>query len=264
MEEIFIQEGKDVEDAISKALTKLNVSRDEIEYEVLDEGNKGILNFIGIKPAKIKVQLINRKSGSEIVKIAQNIIEKMGLKSKSMSHKKEGNVFFVDIEMEEQKDILIGKNGDTMGALQHIISRIINSNNDDERIQVVVDVNGYRKEKDRELINNASIIAEKVKRTGKEIMMNPLHPPDRKVVYSALNKDPDIRTYTVGSGIYKNIVVASAKKSKREDDKKVRFKKEFKRPKGNELRRAKIQRYRRTNGKYRRTETRKTTEKSEG
>ena len=47
--------GRNVDDAIKTSLEELNVTRDKVDVEVLDEGKKGVFNFIGSKPARIKV-----------------------------------------------------------------------------------------------------------------------------------------------------------------------------------------------------------------
>ena len=62
--------GKNVEDATSKALDELKVTRDKVEVETLDEGSKGFLNIIGVKPAKIRVT-VKRDSLKEAEKIGR-------------------------------------------------------------------------------------------------------------------------------------------------------------------------------------------------
>ena len=49
--------GKTVSEALQNALRELNLTEDKVEYEVLDDGSKGFLNFIGSKPARIIVKV---------------------------------------------------------------------------------------------------------------------------------------------------------------------------------------------------------------
>ncbi len=57
-------------------------------------------------------------------------------------------------------------------------------------------------------IAKANDLARKVKETGNEIVLDPLHPSDRRVVHMALSKDRQVKTYTVGEGPYRNIIIA--------------------------------------------------------
>ena len=68
--------GKTVEEALKNALMKLNVERDKVEVEVLDEGNKGFLNFIGVRPAKVRVK-VKRDYINEARIFLKNVLEKI-------------------------------------------------------------------------------------------------------------------------------------------------------------------------------------------
>ena len=63
---IIEEQGKTVDDAINKALDQLQVSRDQVSIEILDEGSRGIFGFMGTKPAKVKISLNHEATYSTI------------------------------------------------------------------------------------------------------------------------------------------------------------------------------------------------------
>lgn len=103
--------------------------------------------------------------------------------------------------------LLIGKRGQTLVALQHVVGRLV-SKEFGITGRVTVDVGGYRQRRETQLVEKARALAEKVRVTGREINLEPLHAPDRRVVHMALAGMRGVRTYTVGQGLHRNIVIA--------------------------------------------------------
>lgn len=113
----------------------------------------------------------------------------------------------VTITTDGMDGLLIGKRGQTLVALQHVIGRLV-SKEFGISGRVTVDVGGYRQRRETQLIDKARALAEKVRITGREINLEPLHAPDRRVVHMALAGMRGVRTYTVGQGLHRNVVIA--------------------------------------------------------
>lgn len=231
--EVIIEQGKTVDEAVEKALERLDAKRDDVECKVIQSGKKGILGFIGSRSAIVKVSLKKKKkrksilketkyqyekrteakeiSGNDIRDIISTVLVSMGF-DPTITYKIKHGVYFFDIDVEDKFDgLLIGRRGKTLGALQHIVNRLIHAeqnNSYGSNVQIVLDISGYRKRRDDMLISKAKNLARKVKKTGNEVVLDPLHPSDRRVVHTALNKDPKVKTYTVGKGPYRNIIIA--------------------------------------------------------
>jgi len=120
---------------------------------------------------------------------------------------KRGGDFYVNIGTVDSDGLLIGKRGETLHALEHLVNRIVHKDQS-ERGRITVDVSGYRTRRDDQLKSQAQGMARKVKETGREISTDPLYSPDRRVIHLALADESDIRTYTIGDGLYKSVVVA--------------------------------------------------------
>jgi spoIIIJ-associated protein len=91
---------------------------------------------------------------------------------------------------------LIGRQGSTLGDLQYLLNRIVHRG-DDSTPRIVLDVGGYRRQAREQLIKRAREGAEKVRRWGDVIELEPMNAYDRRIVHQALKEDPDIETHSV-------------------------------------------------------------------
>ena len=118
-------------------------------------------------------------------------------------------VFHLDTQ---KQGLLIGKHGKTLNALQYLaqvyIHRIAAN-----KLSVVVNVGDYREKRQAILERLANRTAEKVKRTGRPVFLEPMPAFERKQIHSALSKDAQIQTHSEGDEPYRYLVVEPAKKN---------------------------------------------------
>ncbi|WP_294184953.1 RNA-binding cell elongation regulator Jag/EloR [uncultured Clostridium sp.] len=196
--------GKTVEEALKNALLKLNVERDKVEVEVLDEGNKGFLNFIGVRPAKVRVK-VKRDYINEARIFLKNVLEKIRVNAE-IKIKEENNVIKIYLTGSDM-GILIGYRGETLDAIQYLLSLVINKNHDMEYKRVILDTENYRAKREETLRRLARKVAEKVKRTGRVVKLEPMNPYERRVIHSALQNDLYVNTYSEGQEPFRRVVV---------------------------------------------------------
>lgn len=91
---------------------------------------------------------------------------------------------------------LIGRQGQTLSEIQYITNRLI-FRLDPEAPKVTLDVADYRAQAREALVTKAKEAAEKVRRWGDVVEMEPLNAFDRRVIHNALKDDPDIITQSV-------------------------------------------------------------------
>jgi len=91
---------------------------------------------------------------------------------------------------------LIGRQGQTLSDLQYITNRLL-FQEDQNAPKVMVDVGGYRTQAREALVKKAKDAAEKVRRWGDVVELEPLSAFDRRIVHQALKDDPDIETHSV-------------------------------------------------------------------
>ncbi|KAA8663481.1 RNA-binding cell elongation regulator Jag/EloR [Clostridium sp. HV4-5-A1G] len=196
--------GKTVEEALKNALQELKVEKDKVEVEVLDEGNKGFLNFIGVRPAKIKVK-VKRDYIYEAKVFLKSILDKMKVEAE-IKIKEENNVIKIYLTGSDM-GILIGYRGETLDAIQYLLSLVINKNHEMEYKRVILDTENYRAKREETLRRLARRVAEKVRRTGRIVKLEPMNPYERRVIHSALQNDFYVNTYSEGQEPFRRVVV---------------------------------------------------------
>ncbi|MFQ3549289.1 MAG: RNA-binding cell elongation regulator Jag/EloR [Armatimonadota bacterium] len=237
MEPIVVT-GRTNEEAVELAAKELGVSIDAVEYEVIQQGNKGFLGLgqiptqikawvkEGIEPKKSMEQegesgvsmnsdsysdsydkYAENESFSEIVtNLLSDIIEKMGIDARI--EVKSDNDEEIEIEIKgEDVAILIGKRGQTLDALQYLLA-IAGNKSVQGRKRVLLDAEGYREKHRKTLESMAIEYAKEVKLMGKEAVLDPQSPRDRRIIHMALANDPDVYTYSEGEGDERHVVIS--------------------------------------------------------
>ncbi len=196
------EEGKTYEEAVEKALINLGIEPEQADIKILEEGSRGVFN-IGGRPWRVQVSLAWDEGAAK--RVVWELLSKMGIEGTVGVEERDG-IYFVNISTSGSDGLLIGKYGRTLDALQHLVARMVNQLR--PRTKVVVDVGQYKERQHEMLRKKAFGVAEKVKGTQKEIAMEPLRSSERRVVHLALADDPGVRTYTVGEGNERSVVVA--------------------------------------------------------
>lgn len=107
----------------------------------------------------------------------------------------------------EGADVFLRKNGEPLDALQVIVNTAFRREDRGER-HYVVDVQGFRKEQDEELRNEARTLAAKVQASGEDEEMGPLNPYARRIVHMAVAENPAVTTESFGEDLMKTVVIS--------------------------------------------------------
>jgi spoIIIJ-associated protein len=111
--------------------------------------------------------------------------------------------------------LLIGRRGQTLDAIEYLINRIVGRDDSAAVARVTVDVERYRERRAEYLTGLAVRVADKVKKTGRPVALNPMSPRDRRVVHMTLQSDARVSTQSHGDGHYRKLVIAPAEHSRR-------------------------------------------------
>lgn len=103
--------------------------------------------------------------------------------------------------------VVIGRQGQTLGALQYLVTLVVNKRVG-RRVRLVVDAEGYRTRREEALKETACNWAQQVKETGQECVLDPMSAFDRRIVHTALAEDPDIFTYSEGDDPNRCVVIS--------------------------------------------------------
>lgn len=198
--------GKTVQEAVRAALAEWNVQEVDVEVQILEEPSKGFLGLIGTRPARVLVTL-KPDPMRDGVRFIEDVFRAMGVQAKIVPEWKD-NVLQICFQGEEM-GILIGRRGDTLDSLQYLVNLVVNRQPGIERTRIVLDVENYRQRREETLIRLAKRLAEKVRRTGKRIVLEPMSPQERRIIHTTLHGDPRIVTYSEGEDPFRKVVVAN-------------------------------------------------------
>jgi spoIIIJ-associated protein len=206
----IVEEAKTVGEAIKKGLARLGVTEDGAEIEVLEEGSKGVLGLIGGSQARVRIK-VRDDTGATVQMIEEmsvNLLKLMDISSQ-VRVGAEDDTYRVGIETAGADGLLIGKKGQNLEALTYLLKRMVGKQLK-RNVRMEVDVGGYRARRVESLKSKAILLAGRVKSSGREVQMEPLAAAERRIVHLTLQGDPCVRTYTVGEGELKSVMVAPA------------------------------------------------------
>jgi len=142
--------------------------------------------------------------------IAEKILGTLGFAA-TVEEQKIGDDLMLDVKTEESGR-LIGRQGQTLADLQYLVNRIV-FQQDQSAPKVMLDVGGYRSQAREALVQKAKAAAEKVRRWGDAVELEPLNAFDRRIVHHALRDDPDVESHSVEvEGTEKKVLILRPKK----------------------------------------------------
>lgn len=150
--------------------------------------------------------------------VLEEILKRMLVEAEVEASMLEGAIY-LNIKS-DGSGLLIGKKGQTLDALQYMVSKIINKESvSGSKAEIVVDTENYRLRKRENLREIAIKMSQKVKKTLKPASMNPMPPHERRLVHLILADDRDVYTKSYGEGALRRIIVyprkAAASKRRR-------------------------------------------------
>lgn len=204
--------GKTIEHALEKALKQLAAQQDEVDIEILEGTSKGFLGgLFGSKEVSIRVTLRDSKRVENHIEtlknILSNLLSRMGV-DYNLTIEEMPDTTFMNINSSGLDGLLIGRRGETLSSLQHVVNRIFTSETG-QHSKITIDVGGYIKRKHRLLIDRARKSAERVRKTGKEFDFEPLKASDRRIIHLAVSDLSDLTTYTIGDGLLRKVVITT-------------------------------------------------------
>ncbi len=211
---VIEKEGKTISEAVVNACEELGVSKDEVEIEVVREDSKGILG-IGSKNAIVRVEI---KTGGlsdkafRAKKTLENLLGFLFSAPQSVKAEEIENRIMLEVWPAKDKKFLIGKNGEVIKSLEYIVGKIASKNsNEGKNRRVAINIGGYdgKKKGADDVPRKVAETVQKVKKSGNPHSIERLSPYKRKIAYTELDKQKDIKYETItGKDNSKKIVVS--------------------------------------------------------
>lgn len=186
--------GRSLEDVLSLAEHVLKVPREELDYEIVTEKTR----LFGLKNKEIVIRAWPRQV-NEIQIVDSFLKELLALLPFDLSYeiKRRDQLIYV-VFGGEDKHWLLKDDGALLLASQHLLNKI-------SPVKVQVDCEFFRRRKERQLKEYATEMAEKVKETGQEEILDMMNPYERRIVHIAVNQIPGLTTESLGEGFLKKI-----------------------------------------------------------
>ena len=233
MQEPLVMSARTVEEAIELALKEIGVGRDEAEVEILSRGKAGFLG-IGAEMARVRVTRLGGAPAAPAVPgstagtaagvadgdageqtaaalasaAVGRILEAAGVnvtRTLRSEHDPEAGGPVIDLSGEDS-GLLIGRRGQTLQALQFLVTLIVR-NKLGEDVRVVLDVENYRQRRESSLRDMATKVASRVAQTQRSITLEPMPPADRRIIHTSLAQHPEVRTESAGEGENRKVTI---------------------------------------------------------
>ena len=148
---------------------------------------------------------MNETLTTQITAFVQSVVDAMGV---SLTARIEQTADATCINLEgEDGGVLVRRGGEGLQALQHVVATTFRRQlGDDNRI--VIDCNGFRRDKDAELRQMAKYMAEKARGVGPQ-EMGPLNPYERRIVHMVIAEDPTVSSESIGDAFLKTVIISA-------------------------------------------------------
>jgi spoIIIJ-associated protein len=189
-----------------------------VEVTVVREGRSGILG-LGAEEAVVRVSplAMEAEEKSQITEVAREALEgllgrlgveaSVNLEEKPPFESGTGAAEVITINVTgDDLGILIGRRGQTLAALQHIV-RLMVAHRIKARVPIVIDVEGYKQRRYEALQALARRMAEQVRERKKPFALEPMPAYERRIIHLALADDPDVTTESTGVGEVRKVVI---------------------------------------------------------
>ena len=207
-------EAKTVEEAIALACRQLQTTPENLGIEVLEQTPGKLRSLLSGRKAKIRVGLKQGAGAAappdqghiEALKTAlERIAREIDPESRVEILRQEDETVFNIVG--DGSGIFIGKKGQTLEALQYLLSKMRMRQSADLP-HITVDTEGYRSRHIKSLESLAQSLSEKAKKKGRPVTTVPLNAADRRIIHMALKKDADLTTWSRGEGGLRKVIIA--------------------------------------------------------
>ena len=188
--------GRNLEDVISLAEHVLQIPREQFNYEIVTEKTK----LFGIKSKEIVIRAWPKKESEENA-AADFLAKLMPVFPLDLTYvlKRRNDIIYV-IFSGEDKNLLLWNEGALLLSLQHVLNKI-------SPIKVQVDCEFFRKRKEKKLREYGIQVAQEVRQSGKDTILDFMNPYERRIIHIAVNQVSGITSESIGDGFLKKVKV---------------------------------------------------------
>ena len=233
MPKTIISEGKTTNEAIEKGLKELKTTKNNVDIKILEQEKRSFFDILAPRVVKVELTLkeesaIEEKndnykekheknrvkieiSNEELNKIKENLDRFL---NEFLSKLDDTHTYTIDVEDSNilvnidgmESGVLIGYRGETLNAMQTLLTSIANKNNDN-RVKVYLNIDNYKVKREKALEELAIKISKTVLKNNKPITLEPMNAYERKIIHSKLQDNKNIKTHSIGEEPNRRIVI---------------------------------------------------------
>lgn len=197
--------GKTEDEAIAAGLAQLGKSRDEVSVEVLERSKRGVLGF-GHSDALVRLSYVEEDTQRDRVEqYLRGLLDHMGIAAEIEITEREGGGLCANLSGSGMGAV-IGRRGETLDAIQHLVNYSVNRGND-KRMHISVDAENYRSKREESLVHLAKKMADKAIKYKRSMALEPMNSYERHVIHTALQDYEGVSTASTGVEPNRRVVV---------------------------------------------------------
>ncbi len=206
-----IAQASTIEEAQAAALEQLGLTADEaatVTFETLQEPQKKAFGLFGGTLAQVKAVFEKKETPAEAAAAyLREILTALGVGDTQITveEKEDENGCVLALEGEDL-GFVIGRRGDTLDALQYLVSLIANRLSDDY-YRVTIDIGNYREKREKSLTGLAKKMGGQAARTGRRVSLEPMNPYERRIIHTAVQSINGATSWSVGSEPNRYVII---------------------------------------------------------
>lgn len=201
--------GKTEDEALALALEELGLSRDDVSVEVLERAKSGFLG-LGASPAKLRVSYeVVDTQRDKVERYLRGLLDCMGVEADIEITERENGGLTANLSGHGMGAV-IGRRGETLDAIQHLVNYSVNRGND-KRMHISVDAENYRSKREESLVHLAEKMAAKAVKYRRSMALEPMNSYERHVIHTALQNYEGVSTSSTGTEPNRRVVVSYEK-----------------------------------------------------
>lgn len=196
-----------IEEAQAAAIAQLNAPDDaNVTIEVLDIPVKKTLGIFGGNQAKVRAYY-EEADYLQAEAFIRTILNGMGIKEVKIEVKEVEDDIHIQLDCGEDFSQVIGRRGETLDAIQYL-TRLNISKNTEGYKRVLINVGNYREKREGTLRELARKNAERVKKYGKNVCLDPMNPYERRIVHTTIQDIAGVSSHSIGSDSDRRVVIS--------------------------------------------------------
>ncbi len=200
--------GKTEEEAIAAGLEQLGKTRDEVSVEVVERSKKGVLG-IGRTDAVVRLSYeVTDTQRDRVERYLRGLLDCMGIEADIEITEREGGGLVANLSGSAMGAV-IGRRGETLDAIQHLVNYSVNRGS--EKMHISVDAENYRSKREESLVRLAEKMAAKAIKYKRSMALEPMNSYERHVIHTALQNYEGVSTASTGVEPNRRVVVTYEK-----------------------------------------------------